>query len=52
MFFDFGPIFEDWEADFGRTYVIGSDPTKHKLNHGLYVHPENHSREPRVNHPL
>ncbi len=31
IFFDFGPIFEDWEADFGRTYVIGNDPIKHKL---------------------
>ena len=31
LFFDFGPVFEDWEADVGRTYVIGSDPTKHKL---------------------
>jgi Xaa-Pro dipeptidase len=31
LFFDFGPIFEDWEADFGRTYVIGDDPVKHKL---------------------
>src|SRR5438552_188514 len=26
LFFDFGPVFEEWEADFGRTYVIGSDP--------------------------
>jgi len=31
LFFDFGPIFEDWEADFGRTYVMGNDPIKHKL---------------------
>lgn len=31
IFLDFGPIFEDWEADFGRTYVIGNDPLKHKL---------------------
>ncbi len=31
LFFDFGPIIEDWEADFGRTYVIGSDPIKLKL---------------------
>ena len=31
LFFDFGPVFEDWEADFGRTYVIGNDPVKHKL---------------------
>lgn len=31
LFLDFGPILEDWEADFGRTYVIGNDPFKHKL---------------------
>lgn len=31
MFLDFGPIFEDWEADFGRTYVLGDDPAKHRL---------------------
>ena len=31
LFLDFGPIFEDWEADFGRTYVIGDDPDKHRL---------------------
>ena len=29
VFLDFGPIFEDWEADFGRTFVLGDDP--HKL---------------------
>jgi len=28
---DLGPVFEDWEADFGRTYVVGNDPRKHKL---------------------
>jgi Xaa-Pro aminopeptidase len=28
MFIDFGPIFEGWEADLGRTYVIGEDPLK------------------------
>lgn len=28
MFFDFGPVFEDWEADYGRTYVIGYDQDK------------------------
>ena len=28
LFLDFGPIFEDWEADFGRTYVVGNDPVK------------------------
>jgi len=31
MFFDFGPIIEDWEADYGRTYVIGNDPLKLKI---------------------
>ncbi len=31
LFLDLGPVFEDWEADFGRTFVIGSDPLKHKL---------------------
>jgi Xaa-Pro dipeptidase len=31
LFLDLGPVFEKWEADFGRTYVLGSDPIKHKL---------------------
>src|SRR6204780_2285717 len=31
LFLDLGPVFEDWEADFGRTFVIGSDPLKLKL---------------------
>jgi Xaa-Pro dipeptidase len=31
LFLDLGPVFEDWEADFGRTFVVGSDPLKHKL---------------------
>lgn len=31
LFLDFGPVLEEWEADFGRTYVIGNDPAKHKL---------------------
>ena len=31
VYLDFGPLFEKWEADFGRTYVIGNDPLKHKL---------------------
>lgn len=31
VFLDFGPVFEKWEADFGRTYVVGSDPLKCKL---------------------
>lgn len=32
---DLGPVFEDWEADFGRTYVLGSDPAKIKLRDAL-----------------
>jgi Xaa-Pro aminopeptidase len=31
VFLDLGPVLEDWEADFGRTYVVGSDPLKLKL---------------------
>ncbi len=31
LFFDFGPVFEEWEADVGRTYVLGTDERKHKL---------------------
>lgn len=35
LFFDFGPVFEDWEADFGRTYVIGKDANKLKLQNDI-----------------
>lgn len=31
LFLDLGPVFENWEADFGRTFVLGSDARKHKL---------------------
>ncbi|MDQ3048751.1 MAG: aminopeptidase P family protein [Bacteroidota bacterium] len=31
IFFDFGPVFEEWEADFGRTYVLGNDKNMKKL---------------------
>jgi Xaa-Pro aminopeptidase len=31
MFFDFGPVFEDWEADVGKTYVLGNNAQKLKL---------------------
>ncbi|RAJ46929.1 gamma-glutamyl AIG2-like cyclotransferase [Kitasatospora sp. SolWspMP-SS2h] len=30
-FADFGPIFEEFEADLGRTYVLGDDPDKLRL---------------------
>lgn len=35
LFFDFGPIIEKWEADLGRTYVIGNDPYKLKLKNDI-----------------
>lgn len=35
LFLDLGPVFEDWEADFGRTFVIGSDPIKLKLRNDV-----------------
>lgn len=35
LFFDFGPVFEDWEADVGRTYVLGHDPLKLKLKNDI-----------------
>lgn len=31
VYLDFGPVFEAWEADYGRTYALGSDPVKHRL---------------------
>ncbi|RMD43980.1 hypothetical protein DV735_g1144, partial [Chaetothyriales sp. CBS 134920] len=35
LFVDLGPVFEQWEADFGRTYVLGNDPVKKKLQADL-----------------
>lgn len=35
VFLDFGPIFEDWEADFGRTFVLGHDAFKIKLKNDI-----------------
>jgi Xaa-Pro aminopeptidase len=37
VFCDFGPIFEQWEADFGRTFVLGDDPVKLRLRDALPV---------------
>lgn len=31
VYLDFGPVFGEWEADFGHTYVLGSDAHKHRL---------------------
>jgi Xaa-Pro aminopeptidase len=35
VFLDFGPILEEWEADFGRTFVLGDDPAKLALRDAL-----------------
>jgi Xaa-Pro aminopeptidase len=35
LFLDLGPVFEQWEADFGRTFVLGSDPLKLKMRHDI-----------------
>jgi Xaa-Pro dipeptidase len=37
VYLDLGPVFEDWEADFGRTYVLGEDPVKHRLVEDLSI---------------
>jgi Xaa-Pro dipeptidase len=31
IFLDLGTVFEEREADFGRTFVVGNDPLKQKL---------------------
>jgi len=31
VYLDLGPVLEDWEADLGRTYAMGSDPEKKRL---------------------
>jgi Xaa-Pro aminopeptidase len=36
-FADFGPIFDGWEADLGRTFVLGSDPVKQRIAADLPV---------------
>jgi Xaa-Pro aminopeptidase len=35
VFADFGPIFAGWEADFGRTWVLGNDAVKLRLRDDL-----------------
>ena len=51
LFLDFGPIFEAYEADVGRTYVIGNDPVRLKLaediEHAWYV-----ARDYFFSHPM
>ena len=35
LFVDLGPVFEAWEADFGRTFVLGDDQYKKQLRDTL-----------------
>ena len=35
LFLDFGPIIDGYEADLGRTYVLGNDPIKLKLKNDV-----------------
>lgn len=35
LFVDLGPVFAEWEADFGRTFVLGDDPVKKRLQGDL-----------------
>jgi len=37
VFLDLGPVFAEWEADFGRTFVLGDDPDKVRLRDALPV---------------
>ena len=37
LFLDFGPILDEWEADFGRTFVIGNNPDKLKLKNSVQL---------------
>jgi methionine aminopeptidase len=34
---DFGPVYLGWEADLGRTYVIGNDPVKIKIKNDVVL---------------
>ena len=31
VYLDLGPVFEEWEADVGQTYAVGTDPARHAL---------------------
>lgn len=35
VFLDLGPIFAEWEADFGRTFVLSDDPHKRAIRDAL-----------------
>jgi Xaa-Pro aminopeptidase len=35
LYVDLGPVFEEYEADFGKTFVLGGDPEKIRLRDAL-----------------
>lgn len=35
IFIDFGPVFGNWEADYGKTYVLGNNKRKLKLKNDI-----------------
>ncbi|NOT93327.1 M24 family metallopeptidase [Ferruginibacter sp.] len=35
IFFDFHPVFDGWEADLGRTYILGNNPLKQKIKQDI-----------------
>lgn len=37
VFLDLGPVFGEWEADVGRSYVVGDDPHKTRLVSDLEI---------------
>lgn len=48
LFLDLGPVFETWEADFGRTFVLGNDPLKWKMKRDIaeaFAEGKRHFRE-------
>jgi Xaa-Pro dipeptidase len=53
VFLDLGPVFEEWEADFGRTFVLGSHPDKVAIRDALprvwQAGRDYFEREPAVN---
>lgn len=48
VYVDLGPVFEEWEADIGRTYVVGSSVEKRRLVDDLepvFTRVQQHARE-------
>jgi len=37
LFLDFGPVFEEWEADLGRTYVLGENTQMLKMKEDVEI---------------